>query len=95
MRNKQHLFVLKDQFSLTKLGIYADFSAPENAYLLTLEPAPKQEPLIAGVPVEKERLVWNGTLNKKPVKYYNDGNAGFWRRLGSNLVSYFPIEGYL
>ena len=87
--------MLKDQFSLTKLGIYADFSAPENAYLLTLEPAPKQEPLIAGVPVEKERLVWNGTLNKKPVKYYNDGNAGFWRRLGSNLVSYFPIEGYL
>ena len=75
--------------------LFNNVTSPENAYLLTLEPVPKHKPLVTAIPTEKERVVWNGTLNKKPVKYYNDGNAGFWRRLRSNLVSYFPIEGYL
>ena len=33
--------------------------------------------------------------NGKEVKYYNDGNAGFWRRFGSNLSAYIPVDKYL
>lgn len=75
--------------------LFKDVISPENSYQLTLEPASKQEPVIAGMPIEKERVVWHGIVNKKPVKYYNDGDAGFWRRLGSGIVSFFPVEGYM
>jgi len=67
----------------------------ENAFELSLEPAPEKPVVATWVPQEKERVVWTTIENGKVVKYYNDGNAGFWRRLGSSLVDYFPIEGYL
>jgi len=74
---------------------FENITAPQNAYELGLESVAEQKPLISGMPVEKERVVWKGLRDDKPVKYYNDGDAGFWRRLGSNLSSYFSIEGYL
>ena len=70
-------------------------TAPENAYALSLEQAPQKPVVATWIPQEKERVVWTTVIDGKEVKYYDDGNAGFWRRLGSNLVSYFPIEGYL
>lgn len=70
-------------------------TAPENAYALSLEKAPEKPLIATWIPQEKERVVWTTVTDGKEVKYYDDGNAGFWRRLGSNLVSYFPIEGYL
>jgi len=67
----------------------------ENAFELSLEPAPPKRQVATWVPQEEERVVWTTIVDGKLVRYYNDGNAGFWRILGANLVYYFPIEGYL
>lgn len=67
----------------------------ENAFALSLEPAPKKPVIATWIPQEEERVVWTTIEDGKVVKYYNDGNAGFWRRLASDLVYYFPIEGYM
>ena len=67
-----------------------------NVYKLSLEPAPPRKQIVTYIPQqEKERVVWTTIIDGKKVKLYNDADAGFWRRLGSNLSRYLPIEGYL
>ncbi len=67
----------------------------ENAFELSLEPAPQKPVIATPIPQEKERVVWKTIENDNVVKYTDDGNAGFWRRLASDLVFYFPVEGYM
>lgn len=76
-------------------SVFKRMIAPENSYELGLEPTANQKPYMTGMPIEKERVVWKGIVDNKPVKYYNDGNAGFWRVFGSNISAWFSIEGYL
>ncbi len=40
-------------------------------------------------------VIYKTTENKKEVRYYAPPYSGFFKKLGVNILSYFPIEGYL
>jgi putative cardiolipin synthase len=39
--------------------------------------------------------VWHSTKDGKEKVYYTPPHSGFWRTLGTDIVSLLPIEGYL
>ena len=69
--------------------------APQNVFRIELEKAPKQKCIATCIAQKDKRIVWITQRNGKEVRYYNDANAGFWRRLGSNLSFYIPLNKYL
>jgi len=73
--------------------IFKNITQPQNVFRLTLEDVPKSEcgDTCELLPQKDKRVTWITKENGKEVKYYNDGNAGFWRRLGSNLSTYVPL----
>ena len=78
--------------------VFNHITQPQNVFKLTIEDMPKAEcgDTCDLLPQNKKRVVWITEENGKEVKYYNDGNAGFWRRLGSNLSAYVPfLDKYL
>lgn len=88
--------VQSKELARTELALFNRAIRPENAYELSLEPSPPKPVVTTAIPQDDERVVWTTEVDGQTVKYYDDdGGAGFWRRLASNLVYYFPIEGYL
>jgi len=70
---------------------------PKNVFEIAVEKVPKntKDPLYEIIQQPDERVVWITKQNGKTLKYYNDGNAGFWRRFGSNISHYLPLDKYL
>ena len=69
----------------------------KNVFKIEVEAVPDDEQTcsVTEVPQAKSRVVWVAEENGKVVKYYNEGDAGFWRVLGSNLSAYIPMDKYL
>jgi putative cardiolipin synthase len=67
----------------------------KNVFKLSLEKRSSQQCIATCVPQEDTKVVWTTLERGNIVKYYNDGNAGFWRRLLSNLSYYIPMDKYL
>jgi putative cardiolipin synthase len=42
-----------------------------------------------------ETLLWHGMKDGKPTVYTHEPYAGFWRRFGIEIMSWFPIESQL
>ncbi|MEA3490689.1 MAG: phospholipase D family protein [Campylobacterota bacterium] len=64
----------------------------ENLYRVTWEKHPL-DPEDDGVPIYGP--VWHSTKDGVEKVYYSPPHAGYWRRLGTDILSYLPIEGYL
>ena len=77
--------------------VFEHITKPQNVFKLALEDVLKSEcdDTCVLVPQPDKRVVWITKENDKEIKYYNDGNAGFWRRFGSNLSAYIPVDKYL
>jgi len=77
--------------------VFQTLIQPKNVFKLELEKniIEKDDPVAKIIPLEKEKIVWITQEHNKTVRYYNDGNAGFWRRFGSNLSRYLPLDKYL
>jgi len=67
----------------------------DNIFELSLEKQASQHCIATCIPQDDTKVVWTTKENEDIVKYYNDGNAGFWRRLLSNLSYYIPMDKYL
>lgn len=67
----------------------------ENVFEISLEPQDPWDCQVTCIPQDDTRVVWTTQENGTIVKYYNDGNAGFFRRLLSNLSFYIPMDKYL
>jgi len=77
-------------------GVFQRATQPKNVFRIDLEKVPDdQRSPIAGVPQPDTRVVWITEEDGKMVKYYNEGNAGFWRQFGSNISAYIPLDKYL
>jgi len=70
---------------------------PKNIFRLEIEKniIDKNDPISKIIPQDKEKIVWITQEHNKTLRYYNDANAGFWRRLGSNISKYLPLDKYL
>jgi len=75
--------------------VFDNIIKKENVFQVTLAPQPAQQCIVTCVPQDDTKVVWTTQEDGKVVKYYNDGNAGFWRRLLSNLSYYIPMDKYL
>jgi putative cardiolipin synthase len=79
-----------------EMDVFKNAVAPQNVFRISVEEAPKKECIATCVPQEKTRVVWSTLKDGKEVHYYNDGDAGFWRIVGSNLSVYIPaLDKYL
>jgi len=67
----------------------------ENVFEVSLEDQEPYDCSITCIPQKDTKVVWTTEEDGKTLKYYNDGNAGFWRRLSSNLSRYIPMDKYL
>jgi len=67
----------------------------ENVFELRLEEQASQDCAVTCIPQDDTKVVWITKEDGKIVKYYDDGNAGFLRRLLSNLSFYIPMDEYL
>ncbi len=43
----------------------------------------------------RDRIVWHGRENSKPVVFTHEPHTGFWRRFGIGFLSLLPIESQL
>ena len=75
--------------------VFDKIRQPRNVFKLELEKRDAENCAVTCVPQEDTIVVWVAEENGETVKYYNDGNAGFWRRLGSNLSKFIPMDKYL
>jgi putative cardiolipin synthase len=77
--------------------VFKNITKPQNVFKLSLEDISPDDcdDVCKLVPHENTRVVWTTKQNGKEVKYYNDADAGFWRRFGSNLSTYIPLDKYL
>lgn len=64
----------------------------EDLYSLTWGPHPL-EPEDEGV--VSYGPIWYSMENGKIKTYYSPPHAGFWKTLGTDIISFLPIEGYL
>jgi len=76
-------------------AVFENAIQPQNVFRLALEKAPPKPCVATCIPQEKWRVVWIANEDGKEVRYYNDGDAGFWRRFGANISNYIPLEKYL
>ncbi len=69
----------------------------ENVFHIGVEEIPDlaTPPTLDYVPYESTRVVWKLHHNTGVKKLYNEGDAGFFRRLMSNLSKLIPLEKYL
>jgi len=67
----------------------------DNVFELSLVKQASQLCIGTCIPQDDSKVVWTTKEDGMIVKYYNDGNAGFWRRLLSNLSYYIPMDEYL
>jgi len=81
------------ELAKVEANVFKNITKPQNVFRLALEDVPKSEcgDTCDLLPQKDKRVTWITQENGKEVKYYNDGNAGFWRRLGSNLSAYIPL----
>jgi putative cardiolipin synthase len=77
--------------------VFKNITKPQNVFRLSLEDFPQSEcdDTCILVPKPDKRVVWTTQKDAKEVKYYNDGNAGFWRRFVSNISAFIPLDKYL
>jgi putative cardiolipin synthase len=75
--------------------VFAHATKEENVFTLSLKKAQKKKMVATEIPQEEYQVVWSTKKGSKTVHYTNDGDAGFWRRLGSNLSYYIPMDKYL
>jgi len=68
---------------------------PQNVFRLALEERELEKFGATPMPGETQQVVWITEENGETVKYYNDGNAGFWRRMGSIFSRMIPMDKYL
>jgi putative cardiolipin synthase len=78
-----------------EIDVFENAVKPQNVFKISLEDAPQKPCIATCVPQEKKRVVWTTQKDGKTLRYSNDGNAGFWRILGSNLSVYIPMDKYL
>jgi putative cardiolipin synthase len=94
--NTEVVAVIKSKdLALIEKRVFDNAIKPQNVFTLSVEKAPKKPCIATCVPQEEKRVVWTTQKNGKTIRYYDDGNAGFWRRLGSNLYMYIPLDKYL
>lgn len=65
--------------------VFEDMSSLENAYTLELQTDEDNE----------TQIVWKTKENGKIVKYFNDGNSGWWLRMKKNILQTLPIKELL
>ena len=65
--------------------VFEDMSSLDNAYTLELEYDENNE----------SKVVWKTKKDDKIVKYYNDGNAGWWLRTKKSFLKTLPIRDLL
>ena len=75
--------------------VFDNITKPQNVFTLELQKRPKESYDEICPPTEDTIVVWSTKKDGKTIKYYNDGNAGFWRRFGSNISKYIPVDKYL
>jgi len=75
--------------------VFDNIKQPQNVFELKLEKRKSEQYIDIDIPQEDTMIVWVTEENGETVRYYNDGNAGFWRILGSNLSKYIPMDKYL
>lgn len=77
-------------------SMYDYFIRLDNAYELSLQQAPSQSCVVTCVPTDGTQLVWTTRKDGEVVHYYdNDADAGFWRRLGANILRYIPLGNHI
>jgi len=76
--------------------VFDDAIQLKNVFTISIEKVPKEHACkITKIPQAETRVVWTTEENGKVIKYHHEGNAGFWRELGSNLSAYIPLDKYL
>ena len=67
----------------------------QNIFSLSLQEREPFKCTVTCVPQKDTKVVWSTQENNATKIYYNDANAGFWRRFGSNISRYIPLDKYL
>ena len=47
------------------------------------------------VELDRNRLIWVTREGDKQVRYNSEPEAGFWKRIKAQVLSWLPIEGLL
>jgi putative cardiolipin synthase len=71
--------------------VFDHVRSPKNVFKLELEKQPDVKCEVTCIPQEDTRVVWITEENGEMKRYYHEGNAGFWRIIGSNLSRYVPV----
>ena len=76
-----------------KTQIFNYYIDQKNSYELSLRKAPPKKCIATCIPQHNEyEVVWTTYKDGKIIHYYgNDADAGFFRRLGANLLYYIPL----
>ena len=84
------------EFVAIETKVFKEATRAENIFTLSLERQPHYDCAITCIPQQENRLVWRTKKDGVFVEYYNEGDAGFWRRVGAAVSRYFPsLEKYL
>ena len=83
------------ELALAELEILEILLQAKNVFRIEVEDRAPEPSVVTYIPKPKTRIVWITEEDGKEVRYYDDGNAGFMRRLISNLSFYIPLEKYL
>ncbi len=68
----------------------------KNVYELGLEKRAPQQCIVTCIPQEDTQVIWKTQRDGKTIIHHNnDADAGFFRRLISNISRWIPIEKYL
>jgi len=87
--------IYSSELAKVESKVFENIVKPENVFKVKVEKAKSIQCIATCIPKDDKKLVWITEENGNMVKYYNDGNAGFWRRLGSNVSRYIPMDKYL
>jgi putative cardiolipin synthase len=75
--------------------VFDKIRKPQNVFTLSIEKKELEKFGATTMPGDPRQVVWSTEKDGKIVKYYDDGNAGFWRRLGSIFSRMIPMDKYL
>lgn len=82
----------------TEVGVVIDISDIAEEMAQTFERTIAQSAFRLALRKRKsgrDRIVWHGRENGKPVVYTHEPYSGFWRRFGIGFLSLLPIESQL
>lgn len=72
--------------------LFSYFTSKENAYTLALEPHVKTPCVATCIPQKSYDVVWESEENNRTYQERNnDADAGFFRRLGANILRYIDL----